>query len=507
MRAGPRRDAGAVPDPRPDAHSDVEAASRGARTELSVIDVLRADIPRLHRALTGDPFHDNLVLRLGYPLFQWIEHHGRYPTKVVYCPPLPLLWSFLPGDGRPATIIHKSYLHQLWRERSLAGRAALLLSVLLLWPLINVATVTWSTAINGAAIRKRYGKSILGQVFEQARLSAVHNILSPWYYTFDLHGDDRRRHAAEYIHRFETKGGLYRLLKRGRFGSALSPLQDKVLFAARCHEHGVRVLPVLAFADRGEIRSESGPAGSLPLTNLFFKPTLGRGGEGAERWDYVDVGRYKDDAGAVLSDDRLRLHLQRLSMAHPYLVQPRATNHASLLDLTNGALSTVRILTCRNDEGRPEATDAVFRMAVGANTVVDNFHAGGIAAAIDMATGRLGPATDMGLRPERGWCDVHPDTGARISGRMLPFWQDVVNLAVRAHGAFSDRVIIGWDVAILNDGPYVIEGNGAPDLDIHQRCSRRPLGAGRLGTLLAGQVKQALAGSPIAADAALPSNP
>ena len=32
-----------------------------------------------------------------------------------------------------------------------------------------------------------------------------------------------------------------------------------------------------------------------------------------------------------------------------------------------------------------EATDAAFRMAIGRNTVVDNFHAGGIAAAVEIA--------------------------------------------------------------------------------------------------------------------------
>src|SRR5262245_55972291 len=140
MRAAPGRRAAAIPGPEANARPGIVEPNRRARSGLKVIDVLRADIPRLHRALTSDPFREGLVLRLGYPLFQWIEHHGRYSTKVVYCPPLPLLWSFLAGDGEPATVIHKSYLRQLWQERSLAGRAALLLSVPLLWPLLNVAT-------------------------------------------------------------------------------------------------------------------------------------------------------------------------------------------------------------------------------------------------------------------------------------------------------------------------------------------------------------------------------
>jgi hypothetical protein len=36
-------------------------------------------------------------------------------------------------------------------------------------------------------------------------------------------------------------------------------------------------------------------------------------------------------------------------------------------------------------------------MAIGNNTTVDNFHAGGIAAPVDLRTGALGRATDVGL--------------------------------------------------------------------------------------------------------------
>jgi hypothetical protein len=463
------------------------------RSGLHLADILRADVPTLYRALIADPFREDRLLRLAYRLFGWLEHHGRHLTKVVYCPPLPLLWSARRGDGGPAALIHKAYLRELWRERGRLERAVLLLSILLLWLPITIVAVTWATALNGAAIRRRCGKSIAAQVMEQLRLAAVNNILPPWYYTFDLHDARKRRRAAQYVHRFETKGGLYRLLKRP-VAATLSPLQDKAAFAARCRRHGVRTLPVLASCEDGAVRDEAGPLAQLPPIDLFCKPTCGRGGEGAERWDCVAPDRYRDGAGVALSGAELLAHLRKRSLERPCLLQPRARNHAATRDLSNGALATVRLLTCRSERGGHEATDAVFRMAVGANTVVDNFHAGGIAAAIDMATGALGPATDMGLRPERGWCEVHPDTGARIAGRALPYWPETLALAVHAHDAFPDRVIIGWDIAILDDGPCVIEGNGAPDLDIHQRCSGEPLGARRLGTLLALAILQALAG-------------
>ena len=117
----------------------------------------------------------------------------------------------------------------------------------------------------------------------------------------------------------------------------------------------------------------------------------------------------------------------------------------------------------------PEIIGAAARMAIGANHVVDNLHAGGIAAAVDVQTGILSRASNLGADASLGWLDRHPVTGARIAGTRLPMWDDVREFALRAHRGFSDRVLIGWDIAITPDGPVMVEGNGSPDLDIMQR--------------------------------------
>jgi len=177
--------------------------------------------------------------------------------------------------------------------------------------------------------------------------------------------------------------------------------------------------------------------------------------------------------------------LCRMSQSQPLLVQERARNHPWMRDLSNGALNTIRLISCLNEEDQPEIMGAVLRIAVGDNVTVDNVHAGGLAAPIDIARGRLGPATDLGTDAQFGWTDRHPQTGATISGRVLPMWDEVRDLARQAHRAFNDRVVIGWDIAIMADRPRLVEGNSGPDIDLVQRPLRTAFADGRLGELLA----------------------
>lgn len=120
-------------------------------------------------------------------------------------------------------------------------------------------------------------------------------------------------------------------------------------------------------------------------------------------------------------------------------------------------------------------------MPVG-RAVVDNFAAGGIASPVDLKSGRLGPCAFKDPRKPKVY--VHPDTGAQIAGEILPFWEDVVALAVRAHGAFEKVAAIGWDVAITSDGVKLLEANTGWCVEVVQMANESPLGATELPQML-----------------------
>jgi hypothetical protein len=376
------------------------------------------------------------------------------------------------GDG--ADPLQTAFVWQYWHPIG-AGEWSELLGGMVAWPIALVVGALWYTSRNGRTIRRQYGRGIAAQLGDQMRFYFSAGVLAPWYYTFSLYDADGPKHARSLIQRFETKPALFPLLKRRK----ASPLNQKDRFAEYCAAHGLRCIPVIA---RLEGRT---PAPELPDHDLFVKPTAGRGGRGAERWDCVEPAVFASPAGERLTRDELAARLLERSRKCPLIVQRRLQPHSDLADITTGALPTTRIVTCLDEKGEPEVVAAMFRSSIGRNVTVDNMHAGGMGTLVDVRSGKLGPASNIGADARLGWFSVHPDTGGRIEGRALPCWDQAKALAVEAHRHFSDRVVIGWDIAILEDGPIIVEGNGNPDLDILQRFMPMGFREHRFGQLLA----------------------
>ena len=55
--------------------------------------------------------------------------------------------------------------------------------------------------------------------------------------------------------------------------------------------------------------------------------------------------------------------------------------------------------------------------------------------------------------------ELHPISNMKIEGFQIPYWNEVRELCIRAASKYQDNKSIGWDVAIKQDGPILIEGN------------------------------------------------
>jgi hypothetical protein len=416
---------------------------------------------------------------------QHVKDYGRAVTYQIAGLPIAVRNSLNGRSASPDAVFRRAYAHRFWRPRNWSEASQLGLAMLA-WPFVLVGLQLTFVMKNGGEVARRFQRPIHRQLLDQLRLYLTAGVLPPWYYIFELHRQPSTTHARNFIFRWESKGGVLRLFKEGP-RSPLSELANKAEFAEQCRCHQLRTPAVLAVFADGQSHLKRDPV-ELEA-DLFVKPVCGRGGKGAQRWDF-DGRFYQSSSDEQLTSEALLSKLAHKSRTTPLLAQDRLHNHPALEPLNNDALSTVRVLTCLNEMGVPEIVGAAMRMAIGSNHVVDNLHAGGIAASVDIDTGVLGPASNLGADSSFGWTDHHPVSGARITGTQLPMWPEVCDFALRAHRAFDDRVLVGWDIAITPDGPVLVEGNGAPDLDIMQRFIRRGLMAARLGVLLSFHVSQ-----------------
>jgi len=348
-----------------------------------------------------------------------------------------------------------------------------------------MAVAVGLTARNGRFVAHRHGRGIVRQLRDQVALAFGQGVFPSFYYSYGLYDSARRAQCQEYLHRYLLKdNALYELLYRDRPDARdrAKLLNDKTAFLAFCDENSLPTARIYAIVSGSDIRWHDAGRTRLPQVDLFVKPQRGKGGRGVERWAWRN-GRFQATDGRSLDAAALLDHLRELAAIKPLLVQERLVNHPGLERRGAGALNTLRTYTVTDEDGRAEHIFSMFRMSRDPGKAVDNIHAGGLAAGVDSRTGTLGPATNFTVLARDGWHERHPTTGARIAGYQLPFWPEVLDLALAAHRQLGGAFVVGWDIAITPDGPLLVEGNKSPDIEIEQKLAG-PWGNARFGQLL-----------------------
>ena len=140
------------------------------------------------------------------------------------------------------------------------------------------------------------------------------------------------------------------------------------------------------------------------------------------------------------------------------IVEQMPTQHPQLDRLNPNCLNTVRFTTY-TDRDAAHVLMATLRSATDAS-VVDNFHAGGIAMAVDLETGRV---VSDGVDEEGRRFSTHPHTLVPLHGFQLPNWAEALSVVRRASREMYNLPrcrFLGWDIAFLRNGQIaVIECN------------------------------------------------
>lgn len=123
------------------------------------------------------------------------------------------------------------------------------------------------------------------------------------------------------------------------------------------------------------------------------------------------------------------------------------------------SVNTVRFMTTLYPDGTSRII-ATFIKIGRAGRCVDNAGGGGnVDVAVDIETGELKYAIQFdGWRKIKN-IEMHPDSGIQLNGVIIENWNSIKAEVLRFQQAFPWCKAAGWDIAITDDGPVVIEVN------------------------------------------------
>lgn len=146
--------------------------------------------------------------------------------------------------------------------------------------------------------------------------------------------------------------------------------------------------------------------------------------------------------------------------AHNLLAEEIIVQHSKMAALHKNSVNTIRIFTYKT-----KAVMAVVRMGVG-NSNLDNASSGGIFAPIDMSTGIVKDGAYSFEISQILW--QHPTSGVILLGYQIPLWKECIQLVEEASKLIPGIPLCGWDVAIVESGPLLIEANAEPEIPLIQ---------------------------------------
>ena len=173
------------------------------------------------------------------------------------------------------------------------------------------------------------------------------------------------------------------------------------------------------------------------------KPLSGQKGRGIfiREYDGTDEG-IKNEA------------LFLVSLEDKHIIEEIIIQDPSMASLNVDSINTIRISSRWNSKGF-SLIEAFIRIGR-KGRCTDNLSGGGIAAEIDISSGRI---KSKGIDNRLHFYDKHPDSGIDLQGFQIPNWQELLDLVKEAHENIKGYPYIAWDFALSKKGWVLVEGN------------------------------------------------
>jgi len=271
------------------------------------------------------------------------------------------------------------------------------------------------------------------------RIPWVSLLISSWKYGanfndyfefnfFELNDEDRRNHLTTSLrHEFTTYVNN---------PQKVNIFKDKLLFSKQFSIFVGR--NICSYTDIKNLDD------TLIIDPLVIKPRFGQSGREILFTENQMTAKYLKKLAKDLktNDDN-------------YVYEEHVNNqHIVLKRIAPKSLNTIRIVTYYNGE-QVERWSSFIRFGV--DSRIDNLLAGGISAKIDDDGVVRTPA--ISYNPFDPKYFIHPISRYSIINIKIPYWNEILILVERIAKIIPDVKSIGWDIAVTDSGPILIEGN------------------------------------------------
>ncbi len=194
--------------------------------------------------------------------------------------------------------------------------------------------------------------------------------------------------------------------------------------------------------------------------DIIAKPLEGSSGVGIERFT------------AYHWEGKEEAFLKELNDKQIGIIEERVIQHPKMSQMCPTSVNTIRIATLLGDK-KQGIVYAFLR--IGNGNVMDNVDQGGMAARVDLESGKL---LTVGADKAGNTFTTHPMTGTSIIGFEVPFFEEAKAMCIAAAQKVPQMRFVAWDVAITEKGPVFIEGNSFPSHAVPQFAAHYPDGIG-----------------------------
>ena len=196
------------------------------------------------------------------------------------------------------------------------------------------------------------------------------------------------------------------------------------------------------------------------VTECVVKATEGSHGDNVFAVDRI---KYEDEDALFDLSDGTQKRLSALLGHSPLLFEQKIKQTQQLSCFNPSSVNTIRFMTTLMPTGEAKVI-ATFIKIGRSGAFVDNAGGGGnVDAGINVATGEIYGAIEFnGFRKTRP-IDCHPDTKAQLNGVVIKHWEEICARLCYFQQRLPFLKAIGWDVAITDAGPVIIEINDCWD--------------------------------------------